>query len=165
MSFRIARMDGGRVAEIFTEGKDKSVFLPDGRNLNFKHPKTWVKQGDQMATRYSLVEITTPAQPAFNSQKQVLRLVQVKVGDSRTQDAWEVVDKPSAEVRSALVLELKGRAWDLWGRSSWDKSRTAWLDHRDALKTHGVSLLAAFDQGKVVDAYTGSVDGAGAWPV
>lgn len=163
MALRVARMENGLVAEIFTEGQG-SVTLYD-RTLKFKHLKTWVQQGDQMAALYNLVAIVTPERPAFDAQTQLVRSIPVKIGDAAPVDGWEVIAKPSNEVRAAIIIELKDRAWNLWGLASWDKGRTEWFNYRDELKTRGVSLLASFDQGKKIDAYIGSVDGVGAWPV
>lgn len=163
MAYRVARMANGVIAEIYT--KPQSVSLPDGRVLAFRHIETWVRQGDQMATRYGLVAVTTPPPPSYNKLTQVLRLIEVQVGAGSPVDAWQVINRPSDESLNEFTERVKDRAWDLWGRGSWTRARTAWLDYRDALKTHGVSMVQAFNQGKTVDVDTGAIDGAGAWPV
>lgn len=163
MTFRIAQMAGGLVSKIFRE-TEETVDLGD-RVIAFRHVKTWVTQGDPMATRYSLVAITTPAQPVYNSRTHMVARIEPQVGGASTQDAWQIVARDAAAVRAELINDIKDRAWELWGRASWAMTRTAWLDYRDNLKTRGLALVAAHDAGNAVDVQMGSIDGKGAWPV
>jgi hypothetical protein len=157
---KVARIENGVVAQIFLEGQ--TVALHD-RNIAFKHVKTWIRQNDPMAARYSLVEITRAAQPVFDPKTHFIRPVEAVVGGQPV-DTWKIVSRPNGEALAELTEQLKDRAWELWTRAFWDKTRTAWFDYRDALKTHGVSLVQAFNQGKTVDPSVGSIDGVGGWP-
>ena len=157
---KVARIDNGLIAEIFRE--NQTVALHD-RNIAFKHIRTWIRQNDPMAARYNLAEITRATQPVFDPKTHTLRLKEATVGGPPV-DTWELVARPNGEALAEFTLQVKDRAWDLWGRASWSKTRTAWLDYRDELKTYGTSMVQAFNQGKNVDSYSGSIDGVGGWP-
>jgi hypothetical protein len=162
MNFRAARLDDrGLVLQIFEEGQGP-VALHD-RTIAFKHVKTWLRQSDKMAEVYNLAAITTPEKPPFDSKTHIVRLVPAFIGGPPA-DTWELVERPNGEALAEFTEQVKDQAWLLWGRSSWSKGRTAWLDHRDALKAHGVSLVQAFNQGQTVEVVTGTVNGAGGWP-
>lgn len=159
---KVARIEAGVIAEIF-DGSGPVII--GGESIAFKHIITWLKKQPQELSKRGLVEITVAPKPSFDALRQTLRPILVKLGDTTSQDTWEIVARPSASARESFVNDVKDRAWELFGRGFFDRNQTDWFSYRNTLRTHGLNLVTAFDQGRSVHAVDGSIDGTGSWPL